>query len=247
MSKKDAETDQPISPSNLPGAWGRLVRFGFHLLYNEMAWTYDIVSWTVSMGAWRAWQLGSLSAVSGEKVLELAHGPGHMLPELERRGFQVTGCDLSAAMGRQASRRLKRAGLNKRVGLIRCEIPHFPFMPNSFDTVLSQFPTNFIFEPETLRQIHTLLADGGRLVVLPEGHLTGRGPLARLIGWLYTITGQTAASPDPIDQHLINFENTFAARLATAGFTTVFEQLRLKGSVATVVIATKSAEVNSST
>ena len=75
--------------------WQQLVRFGFRLLYNEMAWTYDMVSWSVSLGEWRLWQQAALPFVSGETVLEIGHGPGHMLLALQNMGVAVTGLDLS--------------------------------------------------------------------------------------------------------------------------------------------------------
>ena len=121
----------PPSPAGLSGLWGRLVRFGFRLLYNELAWSYDMVSWAVSLGSWRRWQIGSLRFVTGRDVLEIAHGPGHMLSELSTRGFRVTGCDLSPAMGKQAKRRLQQAGLSGTIGLTRCHIPDFPFRSQS--------------------------------------------------------------------------------------------------------------------
>ncbi|MBM4425321.1 MAG: hypothetical protein FJ030_18410, partial [Chloroflexi bacterium] len=33
-----------------------LLRLAFRLLYNEFAFTYDLVSWAVSVGQWRQWQ-----------------------------------------------------------------------------------------------------------------------------------------------------------------------------------------------
>ncbi len=39
--------------------WVGLIKFGFRLLYQEMAWTYDWVSWLVSLGEWRRWDFGS--------------------------------------------------------------------------------------------------------------------------------------------------------------------------------------------
>jgi hypothetical protein len=45
----------------LTGLWWRLVRFGFRLLYNEMAFTYDAVSAVVSLGEWRSWQRAALN------------------------------------------------------------------------------------------------------------------------------------------------------------------------------------------
>ena len=95
--------------------WWRLVRFGFRLLYQEMAWTYDLVSWAVSLGEWRAWQRAALPFVSGRHVLEIAHGPGHLLLALSTAGFTVSGLDLSPQMGRQARRRLRTAGHPSRL------------------------------------------------------------------------------------------------------------------------------------
>ena len=36
--------------NSLEKTWWSLIRFGFRLLYNEMAFTYDTVSWVVSLG-----------------------------------------------------------------------------------------------------------------------------------------------------------------------------------------------------
>lgn len=231
------------SPARLSGLWGRLVRFGFRLLYNEFAWSYDIVSWAVSLGSWRRWQLGSLNFVQGKDILEIAHGPGHMLSELAARGFQVTGCDLSPAMGRQAKRHLQRAGLNNRIGLVRCYIPDFPFQSSRFDTVLSQFPTNFIFETETLAEIYRMLRPAGRLVILPEGHLTTRGPLSRFIHQLFVITGQAApAGKTELTEETERLEHLwhpFVERMEMVGFHVKIEEIKLANSAATVLIAIK--------
>ncbi|MCZ7544410.1 MAG: hypothetical protein M5R40_13175 [Anaerolineae bacterium] len=47
--------------------WWALVRFGFRLLYNELAFTYDLVSRVVSLGQWRAWQRAAFS-LSGRRA-----------------------------------------------------------------------------------------------------------------------------------------------------------------------------------
>lgn len=177
--------------SSLRTLWWRLVRFGFRLLYNELAWTYDAVSWVVSLGLWRAWQRAALPYVEGRDVLELAHGPGHMQRDLLRLGFTAVGLDLSPAMGRLARRRLARAGLITR--LVRGRGETLPFPENSFDTILSTFPTEFIFAPETLAEVRRILRPGGRFLIVPNGRLPDGGPSARFIAWLYLITGQRAA------------------------------------------------------
>lgn len=171
--------------------WLRLVQFGFYLLYNPLAWTYDTVSALVSLGQWQSWgraALNHLKAEPGARVLELAHGPGHLQAALQRAGYQVIGCDLSAAMGRIAQARLKQADLPQR--LIRSKAQRLPFCDGAFAALVSTFPTNFILEADTLREAQRVLRRGGRLVIIPSASLTGRSPVVAFIEWLYRITGQ---------------------------------------------------------
>ncbi|MFK7802771.1 MAG: class I SAM-dependent methyltransferase [Anaerolineae bacterium] len=221
--------------------WKRIVEFGFHLLYNQLAWTYDIVSWTVSLGEWRKWQLASLKFLQGPTVLEIAHGPGHMLVEMNQRGWQVSGLDLSPAMGRLAQARLKRLGLDGQVPLLRCRIPDIALKSAAFDSILSQFPTSFIFETETLSTLHRLLKPNGVLVVLPEGHLTSRGIVSRFIHWLFYITGQTVgdSNEQPDSEAEAAFWSSLKQQFAAAGFEVRFEFVCLEKSEATVIVAQK--------
>ena len=87
----------------------RLLKFAFGLLYNQLAWTYDLVSWVVSVGQWRSWQRSALPYLPGRPVLEVAHGTGNLLLDLTSLGLAPIGLDLSPAMSRIASRKLKRA------------------------------------------------------------------------------------------------------------------------------------------
>ncbi len=221
----------------------RLVALGFHLLYNQFAWSYDLVSWVVSLGEWRRWQLASLEFVSGPDLLEIAHGPGHMLVELHRRGFRVIGCDLSPQMGRLAHGRWRRRGLPVSPPLVRCLIPAIPFGEQAFDGILSQFPTPFITEPATLAALFRLLRPGGALVILPEGHLRGRGPLHRLIAWAFRVTGQTIgeAAPESEAGAAVAVWRRWQAQLAAAGFTSRIETITLERSVCTVIVADRPA------
>src|SRR5258707_12123378 len=90
------------SKSGLVGAWWRLVKFGFRLLYNEMAFTYDTVSWIVSLGEWRSWQrtsLRHLRANPDEIVLELAHGTANLQIDLHAAGIKPVALHFSPPMG----------------------------------------------------------------------------------------------------------------------------------------------------
>lgn len=171
--------------------WWRLVQTSFHLLYNQLAFTYDWVSWIVSLGAWRCWcraTLRHLQAEPGEPILELAHGTGNLQLDLRVAGHFSIGLDLSPAMGRIASAKLAKNGHTLR--LVRARAQHLPFTSGKFVAVISTFPTDFILAAETLAEVHRVLKPGGQFLVVPNAILTGSGALARFIEWLYRITGQ---------------------------------------------------------
>ena len=172
----------------------RLIRFGFHLLYNQLAFTYDTVAWLVSFGQWQAWAATSLDWLRGPRVLELGHGPGHLLVRLARLGARPIGIDLSPNMLRMAQRRLRRAGLS--VPQARVRAPALPFRSSEFDTVVATFPTDYITQVETLREVRRVLKADGQLIIVMGASLGHSGLSARFIDWLYTITGQREAAAE---------------------------------------------------
>lgn len=218
--------------------WFALVRFGFRLLYNEMAWTYGLVSWGVSLGQWRQWQLAALPFARGRRVLELGHGPGHMLLALQNRRFDVVGLDLSPHMGRQAQKRTQRT-----VPLVRGRAPELPFGTAVFDTILATFPTDYILDPLTLAAAHRVLKGDGRLVIVPEGHLNGQGHIVRFIEWLFQITGQREGVFTEDDGHIWPADalwEPIRQRFAAAGFSLTIERIQLPRSGVTVLVAEKT-------
>lgn len=224
----------------IQGMWIRLVRFGFRLLYQEMAWTYDLVSWLVSLGEWRHWQLAALPHVQGPTVLEIGHGPGHLLVAMQKAGQTVFGLDLSAQMGRQARRRLQKQHLP--ADLVRARVQGMPFAPASFNTVLATFPTDYLVDSETLTAVQRVLVGNGRFIIVPEGHLTSQGGLYRFIDWLFRITGQRDG-PFQVDDagnwpHPEIWE-PFRQQFAAAGFSMQIEQVKLARSTVTLFIAKK--------
>ncbi len=221
----------------LRDSWFTLVRFGFRLLYNEMAWTYGPVSWGVSLGQWRQWQLAALPFVQGRRVLELGHGPGHMLLALQNQGFDVVGLDLSPHMGWQAQKRTQRT-----VPLVRGMVQELPFATAVFDTILSTFPTDYIIDPLTLAAVYRVLRKNGRLVIVPEGHLNGQGHIYRFIDWLFTITGQREGVFTEEEGHIWPADalwEPIRQRFTAAGFSLTVERIQLPRSGVTVLVATK--------
>jgi len=169
-------------------AYNALLRLGFHLLYNELAWSYDRVSWVVSLGQWRTWGRASLRHLLGPCVLEVAFGTGDILVDLHAAGFTVYGLDLSPYMTAITHRKLQKAGIT--VPISSGAVQSLPFADGVFDSVVVTFPPSFIREEIALQELARVLRFGGRLVVVDRALLQRPILLARFIEWLYTITGQ---------------------------------------------------------
>jgi ubiquinone/menaquinone biosynthesis C-methylase UbiE len=178
----------------LARAYARLLHFGFRLLYNELAWTYDVVSWSVSLGQWRAWQRASLAHLTGPRVLEVAFGTGNLQLDLHAAGCcaETYGIDVSPHMVRITRRKLRRQGIVPR--LCQASGAALPFSTGAFDSLVATFPTPFIRSPQVLTEMARVLRPGGRLVIVDSARLLRPGFLPHIIDWLYHATGQ---GPEP--------------------------------------------------
>lgn len=208
----------------------KVFRFLYRLLYNQLAWTYDWVSWIVSAGQWRDWQKAGLPFLRGRRVLEIAHGPGHMLVQLAHSGFAVTGLDLSPAMGRQARRRVRAHGL--AVLVCRSLAQALPFAAEAFDSLLLTFPAEFVFDPVAVAEFSRVLQPGGRVVIVMSANVFWARWLDRLVLGLLKVTHNPAAA-------LTDWPARFLARYNQAGLSGRVERVRLARSEALLVIAQK--------
>ncbi len=203
----------------------------FRLLYNEFAWTYDLVSWLVSAGQWRAWQRVGLELLGPGPTLEVGHGPGHMLAAVEQTGRVAVGIDLSASMGGLAQRRLRRFGRPAR--LARARVQALPFTDGAFGNILSTFPTEYVVDPQALREFARLLRPGGRLVVVPVARISGTGWIDRAAALLFHVTGQSTDS----------WFAPVLARFARAGLHARVHHIHLARAVVTVIVAEAPRQV----
>ncbi|MBN1136551.1 MAG: class I SAM-dependent methyltransferase [Anaerolineae bacterium] len=179
----------------MPQAWARLIAFGFRLLYNELAWLYDPVSWVVSLGLWRRWQQTALAYLpAGGSILEVGFGPGHLLVDLATAGYRPFGLDLSLCMLRLTQCRLRRRSI--AADLVRGRANALPFAACAFDAVVLTFPTPFVYDPAWIRHLERVLKPGARLIVVETGYFARRSLPTRFLEWLYRITGQRRPIPD---------------------------------------------------
>jgi SAM-dependent methyltransferase len=101
----------------------------------------------------------------GDRVLDLACGPGRHAAELERLGARVVGFDLSRAMLRRARERALAGGM-----LVRGDMRALPFCDGSFALAVNLFTSfgYFLDDREhhlVVRQVAAALAAGGHFVL----------------------------------------------------------------------------------
>lgn len=203
----------------------------FDLLYHPFAWIYDLVAWTVSLGRWKDWVKSVLPFIEGTRVLELGHGPGHLQRILRGQNLLTVGLDESRQMGNLAKKRLFYSGYTQP-GLIRGLAQFLPLPANAFDTIVTTFPAEYIFDEQTLLEVRRTLKNGGRLIVLPVAWITGKGVLDRFLAWLFRFTGQ--APSDPILEVIEKLKEPFEK----AGFVVETRQVEVKSSLLLILIAT---------
>ncbi|HET9909675.1 MAG TPA: methyltransferase domain-containing protein [Anaerolineales bacterium] len=224
-----------------------LLRFFFRLLYHQFAVTYDVVAATVSLGRWKDWVLSVVPFIQGNRILEIGHGPGHLQRLLLSRNLLAFGIDESTQMGLLAKRNLMRSlpseadkskphrNAHAQLNLTRGISQYLPFLPESFDTLVATFPSEYIFDPRTLAEAHRALTPKGRFVILPGATIMGRGVMDRAMALLFRITGQT-----PPDLSEILYERS-KEHFAKAGFSTEVHELHIKSSLVYILVATKSS------
>lgn len=208
-----------------------LLKLFYRLLYYELAWSYDLVAWFVSAGHWQAWVSAPLPYLTGERLLELGHGPGRLQQALAAQGKIIFGLDRSPYMSRQAHRRLRNAGLAQRLSNGYAQM--LPYPANIFDQIFATFPSEYIFSPATLAEILRTLKPGGEFTVLPGAWITGGSLPERLAATLFRLTGQSLPNEE-------SFFYPAANLLKLAGFVRVeWETILLPGSKVLVVRACK--------
>ncbi len=193
----------------------------FKLLYHQFAFTYDLVATAVSFNRWNDWIREVVPFIAGTRILELGHGPGHLQRLLLRDGWLAVGIDESAQMGRLAKRNTRGSAR-----IARSIAQQLPFPDAAFDTVIATFPTDYIFDGQTLAEARRCLKLGGRFIVLPVAM-----PKNRFLDWLYKITGESPAEPEEVIKHKLN------EPFVKANFETEIQTLDVRSSRLYLILA----------
>jgi ubiquinone/menaquinone biosynthesis C-methylase UbiE len=105
-----------------------------------------------------------VAAGPGDKVLDVACGPGIVACEIAGRGATVTGVDLTPAMIGQA--RARQANLGLDIDWRVADATRLPFEDGAFDVVVTRYSFHHMPEPgRALAEMARVCARGGRIVV----------------------------------------------------------------------------------
>ena len=140
-----------------------------------------------------------LAGLEQGDVLDLACGPGRHAVTLAKRGFRVTGVDLSPFLLRKARERARAENVD--VEWVQEDMRRF-VRPESFDLAISLFTSFGYFEGkdndlEVLRNIHKSLRCEGVLVM----EMAGREPLAQ--GFQATTSKELADGRLLVERHQV--------------------------------------------
>ncbi len=108
-----------------------------------------------------------VSASSGDRILEVGCGGGHVLQLFPQA--HLTGVDVSGQMLQKAKRNLK----GYQVDLLKGELHRLDLHKQHFDTVIASEVLEHVVDPDAvLASMRELLKPGGRVIItLPNDHL----------------------------------------------------------------------------
>jgi ubiquinone/menaquinone biosynthesis C-methylase UbiE len=158
----------------------RLRTFLFETLYKNR-YLYRFASTVPFAGQWRTWQRLVLPRLRGLDVLELGCGLGDLLADMLQAGYRCHAVEQSPAMVAAARKTLKKRKLGQPSQVIQGSAQGLPFSSNAFDTVVSTFPTEYIYDPNTIAEVERVLRPGGRLIVIEGANLLPIGFIQPLL------------------------------------------------------------------
>lgn len=183
--------------------------------WDEVAAAYEQTASRVSpMVADRLVEVAGPEA--GERVLDLACGPGFVAEAVARRGCVATGVDISSSMIELAAERLP--GVEFRVGSAEA----IPVDEGAFEHVISSFGLpHFADHAAAFREVRRVLAPGGRFTVATWLSPTENPFFGVILGALAHAGDLSVAASLPAGEDMFAYADParLESDLAEAGFT----------------------------
>ena len=150
-------------------------------LYHRFAWAYDFVAWLVSFGNWAKWRQDVMGYLEPGKILEIGFGTGALLVKLKKQGCEVYGLDTSPQMLTVTRRRAEREGVFLRV--VQARAQEIPFLNQGIDNIIATFPSGYIFDENSLKEIKRVLTNDGQVLITGFGVQFNSGLKNWLTSW----------------------------------------------------------------
>src|SRR5437764_5384152 len=96
-------------------------------------------------------------------------------------GYDCRAVEHYPAMVAAARDTLQRRNVGAGNRVLQGSAQHLPFPDASFDTVVSTFPSEYIYDPDTISEVERVLRPGGRLMVIEGANLLPVGFLQPLL------------------------------------------------------------------
>ena len=144
-------------------------------MFDAIAPRYDFLNHFLSAGMDRGWRdraVEALSLTDGARVLDVCTGTADLaIATVSRTNHStVVGVDFAAEMLRLGLEKIRVAGLDRRIRMIRGDAAQIPLADQSCDAATIGFGIRNVAEPErALAEIARVLRPGGRLAILEFG------------------------------------------------------------------------------
>jgi len=142
-------------------------------MFDAIADRYDFLNHLLSAGIdrrWRARAIRSLRLTGGERVLDLCTGTADLAIAARAAvppAARVVGVDFAAAMLGVGEAKLRRAGVDGAVALVRGDAARVPVADEAVDAVTIAFGIRNVQDPRAAcAEIRRVLRPGGRLAIL---------------------------------------------------------------------------------
>ncbi len=146
-------------------------------MFDSIAPRYDLLNRLLSAGIDRRWRqraIRSLQLTGRETLVDVATGTADVALEARRAGpagaARVLGVDFAGAMLALGLRKVRAAGEEGRIVLVRGDAMRLPVAAASADAVTISFGIRNVQQPDVAcREMARVLRPGGRLAILEFG------------------------------------------------------------------------------
>jgi demethylmenaquinone methyltransferase/2-methoxy-6-polyprenyl-1,4-benzoquinol methylase len=216
-------------------------------MFDAIAARYDLLNHLLSAGIDRRWRrraIQSLQLTGRERVLDLCTGTADLAMAAacsKPAAARVIGVDFAGLMLSVGQKKLARAGLDRRITLVRGDATRIPVANASVDAVTIAFGIrNVDGIAAACREMRRVLRPGGRLAILEFAIPTVPGLSRLYLGYLHHVLPRIGRAVSrhnaaygylPASIGAFATPAEFAALLRDAGFSSISTKSLTFGSV----------------